>query len=245
MASRRLQYCCKNGSGPLAPKRVRRVAPALKARPTAPQWPSRARRCGARRRRQWAESSWCFSEADSEGSQDVNVPEQSPANQVHCCDVSYSLRKKRKKILLLLLLPPQTSQASKARPVKAALQRAPRGAAPQRHAAPWWRPSTLQTHTHLETAGATILLLLCLAQQIQGAQGTKIANEARNYIVYDRPCAYMAISAQAVRARQLGQTLLLMLGFQNCCTRSLLFKDLQLQFLNSSSLTSGHFLTVS
>ena len=30
MASRRLQYCCKNGSGPLAPKRVRRVAPALK-----------------------------------------------------------------------------------------------------------------------------------------------------------------------------------------------------------------------
>jgi hypothetical protein len=43
-------------------------------------------------------------------------------------------------------------------------------------------------HTHLETAGATILLLLCLAQQIQGAQGTKIANEARNYI-YDRPCA--------------------------------------------------------
>ena len=36
MASRRLQYCCKNGSGPLAPKRVRRVAPALKARSTAP-----------------------------------------------------------------------------------------------------------------------------------------------------------------------------------------------------------------
>ena len=35
-----------------------------------------------------------------------------------------------------------------------------------------------EAHAHLETAGATILLLLCLAQQIQGAQGTKIANGA-------------------------------------------------------------------
>ena len=142
MASRRLQYCCKNGSGPLAPKRVRRVAPALnRALPRPLAWPCTAASGGGNGRKALGASQRLIPRALRMWTCQSSL--QQIKSIVVMCPIASG--KKRKKSCCCYCchhrLARQAKLARKGRTIARGAA-APPSAAPRRR-----RPSTLQTHT--------------------------------------------------------------------------------------------------